>query len=209
VDSRTTVAEVRRELESELSGLDSIPEEVTSADIRRAIREAFRGMRGRDKFDSSLETATDGEESPQAWFLLQWEEADPDKLPAVVLARMYRNQRDRDSVAGMAVLVWPLEIADYHGREVSAWFRIGQHGGVDLRGLLDATRPATEAEAAEALAQWRSEGPDRDPESCPLLLRKRCPPWHVMFGEWQRQAAEYRADVARNPAGAPWVPPGG
>jgi len=131
----------------------------------------------------------------------------PAPAPQIILARVPRSKREHENNGGLALLIWPMECDSYSGQEVTYWACIGQHGSAPLRALLDGTRPATAEEAQAAVAQWRREGPDREPEACPLLLRRRSPPWRVMVAEWNRQESAYRASVAADPAGAPWTPP--
>lgn len=107
-----------------------------------------------------------------------------------VLVRTYRGKAAHDAEGGFACIVWPLEPATMHaGEQVTCWHYIGQHGGACLRYIMAATRPATPEEAAEAIAQWRSEGPDRSPQDVALVVRQRAP-------SWSRILAAHRAALA-------------
>jgi hypothetical protein len=118
-------------------------------------------------------------------------EAPPKHEPEIVLARMYRSKWDNENNENLPVLVWPLELFAFDG-SVTIWERVGQHGSAALGRLIATTRPATAAEAAAAIRQWRSEGPDRSEAEWPLILRRRCPPWHVVQSAHEAQRRRWR-----------------
>lgn len=111
--------------------------------------------------------------------------------PEIVLARMYRSKRDNQNNDNLPILVWPLEPWGYDGT-VTIWERIGQHGGASWGFLSRKTRPASPEEAAAAIRQWRREAPGRGEAECPLVLRKRCPAWHIVRDAHKAQLERLR-----------------
>ena len=98
------------------------------------------------------------------------------------------------------LIIWPYE-EETRGM-VASWQPIGQHGASALRP--DGTRPATDAEAREALRRWQGEHPaDRPPPEAWRVLR-RAPSYAVMSRHWRaeeeearRQRAQARAEESR------------
>ncbi len=74
VDGASTMRQVREDLEEEAMAYLDCPEEISDDAIRAAIAAEFANVDAAAPFDSSLETAGDGEETPQAWFLFEWSE---------------------------------------------------------------------------------------------------------------------------------------
>ncbi len=87
----------------------------------------------------------------------------------------------RDGSQPFAEIVWPYEPASYQPGDVTCWGYVGQHGGADLAGWIRETRPATPAECAAALRQWRYEGPGRGEAECPVRILVRRPSWAVLL----------------------------
>ena len=56
---------------------------------------------------------------------------------------------------------------------LGCWAYIGQHGTCSRNWVLKETRNATAEEAAAAIHQWRSEGPDREPDKFRLRVLQR------------------------------------
>jgi hypothetical protein len=107
-----------------------------------------------------------------------------------IMVRTYRSAQAHREAGSMAIIIWPLE--PYSGRigESVCWHRTGQHGGCYLPHIVALTRPATAEEAAEAIAQWRGEGPGRTEAELQFVLLRRSPAWHVIM-------AKHREDIAR------------
>lgn len=71
------------------------------------------------------------------------------------------------------LVIWPYEEED--NGLVCVWQPIGQHGAGSLRP--DGTRPATEAEARDALQRWQAEHPEDRPPPEAWRVLKRAPSW--------------------------------
>jgi hypothetical protein len=123
-----------------------------------------------------------------------------------ILVRMYRSKFDRSLNDDMAVIIWPYEAFTYEVGPCTLWQRMGQHGTCDLWAMQRLTRPATPDEAMRAIAQWRSEGPDRTPADIQFVIRQRVS-YDKMRRTHEEQVARYREALKADPLGGPWIPP--
>lgn len=57
-------------------------------------------------------------------------------------------RRWREGNGGDIIALFPELPADYQGRFCDAYEHVGQHGGADYHGVVQATKPVTPAEAA-------------------------------------------------------------
>lgn len=58
---------------------------------------------------------------------------------------LFRRWRD----TGDLIALFPEQPADYQGRFVDSYMHVGQHGAADYQGVVQATKPATQEEAAD------------------------------------------------------------
>lgn len=126
------------------------------------------------------------------------------KLPVI-----FRAERS-GPFKGEITAVFPTIAADYAGRLMQCYAHIGQH----CAGSLDwyrSTRPATPEESADLLAELVTiyttrplESPEIYGESVELETRQRIT--RAMRRELRDDAREARADVRKDPGGAPWSP---
>jgi len=71
----------------------------------------------------------------------------------VVIFRRWRENNGGDIIA-----LFPELPADYQGRFCDAYEQVGQHGGADYHGVVQATKPVTPDEAAPLLRELERIG---------------------------------------------------
>lgn len=123
------------------------------------------------------------------------------KIP--VIFRIDKSIRDR-----MVTAVFPTVPADYFGRQVTIYQRIGQHGGASWEWYYRAShRPATPDEYAGLLDELRSiyNSPNDEPdEQIDLTPVRRITRAHRTA--YDNALHRARQSLHDNPAGAPWLP---
>jgi len=67
-----------------------------------------------------------------------------ENTPVVVVFRQWRENNGGDIIALLPELP-----ADYQGRYCDSYEHVGQHSGADYHGVIQATKPVTNEEAAE------------------------------------------------------------
>ncbi len=76
-----------------------------------------------------------------------------DKSTPVTLV-VFRRWRD----IGTLIALFPDQPADYQGRYCDAYEHVGQHGGADYHGVIEATKPVSDDEAADLIRELERIG---------------------------------------------------
>lgn len=90
-----------------------------------------------------------------------------------ILVRMDRSAGRDAAVLAHATIVF-LDDQGANGL-FDCWAYVGQYGSCTRDWVMSATRNADTSEAAAAIAQWRSEGPDRSTQDVRFKVYERMP----------------------------------
>lgn len=76
-----------------------------------------------------------------------------ENAPVLVVFRQWREKNGGDIIA-----LFPELPADYHGRFVDSYMHVGQHGGADYYGVIQATKPVSLEDAADLIQELQRIG---------------------------------------------------
>jgi hypothetical protein len=91
-----------------------------------------------------------------------------DTEPTVVMFRKWRNAAEL--IGDGVIALFPYEPADYSGQQCESYEHVGQHGGANLAGVINASRPATPEEYGPLKRELESA-----PYHYKLTIRHRTP----------------------------------
>jgi hypothetical protein len=122
-------------------------------------------------------------------------------MSAPALTVMFRTDRS-GPFKGDVTAVFPTLPSDYAGRYFTVYAHLGQHGSGSAE-WLRSTRPATDAEAADLLAELRGIY-ETGPDAVRLVQVKRRTAKHRE--EFRQNVRQSLAALRADPSGAPWSP---
>ena len=101
-------------------------------------------------------------------------------MPDETIPVVFRRWRDGDEI----IALFPGIPTDLYGQFCEAYEHVGQHGGADYQGVIQATKPVSDEDAASLAAEMRRIGYS-------LTIIKRASPTHH---ERRRAAARAYAE---------------